>query len=185
MGMLWGDAEANRAGREGLSEEVTFEMRLEGSDEVTGGTASAKAPWQEWPRAGGCREGGTGRPGLGSQVPCIWEGAWTNQGPEREAACPTLQPSQASPPPSGSPRNLRRGWEPCQAGGGGTARPARSSSCQPARAASPDGAHLLTRPWAGLWFPPCSVPASRNGAAGRGRLGKHVAAGGACQDAWG
>lgn len=44
-----------------------------------------------------------GRPGavslLLSSLPCVWEGAWRKQGPEREAACPSLKPSQASLPP--------------------------------------------------------------------------------------
>lgn len=44
-----------------------------------------------------------GRPGAVSlplfNLPCIWEGAWRKQGPEREAACSTLKPSQASLPP--------------------------------------------------------------------------------------
>lgn len=161
MGGAWRGLGGGAPDGEGLPEEVALEVRPGGGEgaprdgvRALGGRGHrpCKGPGARTPGAcgaGGAWLRGEGRPGL-------LEGACRNRAGEG-----SRRPSQASPPPPGPEKpEARAGAVP---GRGRGARPAPSpaaASPPAARAAGPDGAHLLTR-GAGLPLPPGAVPTAR------------------------
>lgn len=93
--------------------------------------------------------------------------------PREGSRPPSPEAQPGSPPPSAGLGHLRLAGSVPRRGEG---LPGPLSGQLPARpSASPAGAHVLTPPRAGLLCPPCAVPTSQHGAAGRGRLGRLTA----------
>ena len=127
-----------------------------------GGRAGAKALGLEWSQAqvleGGARTAAWQWEGRAASPASRLGRSPEDAGPRERSCLPSPRAQPGLPAPSGGLRNLRQaGTVPGRVGEGLPGPPAPAAASPP-QAASPDGAHLLTPPWAGLPFPP-PVPA--------------------------